>query len=131
MAAGSRQQVRRMGGIAVRIEEHPAPPMIGVPMGDPGGIGPEIAVLAALSPVLCGVARPLLIGGPEVVARTEALLATALVVAEVDVLRGWADLAREANWCQPLADATGAPVWVEEIRSQPLWAEITAAVRHR
>ena len=40
----------------------------------------------------------------EVVARTEVLLATALVVAEVDVLRGWADLAREANWCQPLVD---------------------------
>ena len=40
----------------------------------------------------------------DVVARTEALLATALVVAEVDVLRGWADLAREANWCQPVVD---------------------------
>ena len=40
----------------------------------------------------------------EVVARTEALLATALVVAEVDVLRGWADLAREASWCQPIVD---------------------------
>lgn len=40
----------------------------------------------------------------EVIARTEALLATALVVAEVDVLRGWADLAREANWCQPVVD---------------------------
>ncbi len=40
----------------------------------------------------------------DVVARTEALLATALVVAEVDILRGWADLAREANWCQPLVD---------------------------
>lgn len=40
----------------------------------------------------------------EVVVRTEALLATALVVAEVDVLRGWADLAREASWCQPVVD---------------------------
>jgi DNA mismatch repair protein MutS len=40
----------------------------------------------------------------EVVARTEALIATALVVAEVDVLRGWADLSREANWCQPVVD---------------------------
>ena len=40
----------------------------------------------------------------DVVARTEALLATALVVAEVDILRGWAELAREANWCQPLVD---------------------------
>lgn len=40
----------------------------------------------------------------DVVARTEALLATALVVAEVDILRGWAELAREANWYQPLVD---------------------------
>jgi DNA mismatch repair protein MutS len=40
----------------------------------------------------------------EVIARTEALLATALIVAEADVLRGWADLAREANWCQPVVD---------------------------
>ncbi len=40
----------------------------------------------------------------DVVARTEALLATASVVAEVDILRGWAELAREANWCQPLVD---------------------------
>ena len=40
----------------------------------------------------------------DVVVRTEALLATALVVAEVDVLRGWADLAREAGWCQPVVD---------------------------
>lgn len=44
----------------------------------------------------------------DVVARTEALLATALVVAEVDILRGWAELAREANWCQPLVDDSDA-----------------------
>ncbi|MBM3868471.1 MAG: DNA mismatch repair protein MutS, partial [Verrucomicrobia bacterium] len=40
----------------------------------------------------------------DIVARTESLLATALVVAEADVLRGWADLAREARWCQPVVD---------------------------
>lgn len=33
------------------------------------------------------------------------------------------------NWCQPLSDAAGGPVWVEEIGDQPLWADITAAVR--
>ncbi len=59
----------------IRIVDAPAPPMIGVPMGDPGGIGPEIAVQAALSPVLreLGV-KPLLIGGPKVVDRTVRLL---------------------------------------------------------
>jgi DNA mismatch repair protein MutS len=40
----------------------------------------------------------------EVVARTESLLATALAVAEVDILRGWAELAREANWAKPTVD---------------------------
>ena len=40
----------------------------------------------------------------EVIARTESLLATAQAVAEVDILRGWAELAREANWAKPTVD---------------------------
>ncbi len=40
----------------------------------------------------------------DVVARTESLLGTALAIAEVDVLRGWAELAREANWTRPTVD---------------------------
>jgi DNA mismatch repair protein MutS len=40
----------------------------------------------------------------EVIARTESLLATAQAVAEVDILRGWAELAREANWTKPTVD---------------------------
>ncbi len=62
----------------IRLVARPAPPMVGVPMGDPGGIGPEIAVQAALSPALRaeGVV-PLLIGGPRVVDRTIRLLEAA------------------------------------------------------
>jgi len=44
----------------------------------------------------------------EAVARTESLLATALAVAEVDVLRGWAELAREAAWNKPSVDDSDA-----------------------
>ena len=40
----------------------------------------------------------------EVLASTEALLATANAIAEVDILRGWAELAREANWTRPTVD---------------------------
>lgn len=42
----------------------------------------------------------------EVLARTASLLATAHVLAEVDILHGWAELARECNWCCPVVDAS-------------------------
>ncbi len=44
----------------------------------------------------------------EVLARSEALLASASVLAEADVLRGWADLSRECKWCQPTVDDSDA-----------------------
>jgi DNA mismatch repair protein MutS len=40
----------------------------------------------------------------SVLQRTEALLATAHVLAEIDVLCGWSGLARDANWCCPAVD---------------------------
>lgn len=40
----------------------------------------------------------------EVLARSESLQATAAALAETDVLRGWADLARDGDWCQPVVD---------------------------
>jgi DNA mismatch repair protein MutS len=44
----------------------------------------------------------------EVLARSEPLLANAAALAEADVLRGWADLARECKWCQPAVDESDA-----------------------
>ncbi len=35
------------------------------------------------------------------------------------------------NWCQPLTDAAGCPVWVTDIGNQPLWQPVTAAVARR
>lgn len=35
------------------------------------------------------------------------------------------------NWCQPIADAAGQPVWLEDLTERPLWTEITTAVRER
>ncbi len=40
----------------------------------------------------------------EVLSRTESLLATTAALAEVDILRGWAELAREAKWTRPVVD---------------------------
>ena len=40
----------------------------------------------------------------EVLAKTSSLLASAQTLAEVDILHGWAELARESNWCCPTVD---------------------------
>ena len=37
----------------------------------------------------------------QVLAKTSSLLVTAQTLAEVDILHGWAELARESNWCCP------------------------------
>jgi 4-hydroxythreonine-4-phosphate dehydrogenase len=42
-------------------------PLIGIPIGDPAGIGPEIAVKALRRPELYETARPLLVGDAEVI----------------------------------------------------------------
>jgi DNA mismatch repair protein MutS len=44
----------------------------------------------------------------EVLARADSLRETAAALAEADVLRGWADLARESDWCQPTVDDSDA-----------------------
>ena len=43
-----------------------------------------------------------------VLAASESLLGTAQALAEADVLRGWAELAREANWTCPVVDESDA-----------------------
>ena len=40
----------------------------------------------------------------EVLARADSLRETAAALAEADVLRGWADLSRDGDWCQPTVD---------------------------
>jgi len=44
----------------------------------------------------------------EVLVRADALQATAAALAEADVLRGWAELARDGDWCQPVVDDSDA-----------------------
>ncbi len=49
-------------------------PVIGVTMGDPAGIGPEIVTKAVVRPDVLGHARPLVIGNAAYLARTVAAL---------------------------------------------------------
>jgi 4-hydroxythreonine-4-phosphate dehydrogenase len=51
-------------------------PEIGVTMGDPGGIGPEIVVLAHLSPEIFSVCRPVVYGDAGILRRAAAVLGT-------------------------------------------------------
>ncbi|HEX5210679.1 MAG TPA: 4-hydroxythreonine-4-phosphate dehydrogenase PdxA [Pseudolabrys sp.] len=61
-------------------------PRIAIAMGDPAGIGPEIALKAALDPRIAAICRPLLVGDPAVVemhAKAAGLAAHLNVVANV------------------------------------------------
>ena len=49
-------------------------PEIGITMGDPAGIGPEIVVLAHLSPEVFGVCRPVVYGDAGILRRAAAVL---------------------------------------------------------
>jgi 4-hydroxy-L-threonine phosphate dehydrogenase PdxA len=43
-------------------------------LGDPSGVGPEVAYLAAIAPEVRRVCRPLLIGDEQIVRRTQEAL---------------------------------------------------------
>lgn len=53
-------------------------PIIGIPMGDPAGIGPEIVMKAFLNDSLFGICRPLVIGNIKVLTRIEDIIRTGL-----------------------------------------------------
>ncbi len=53
-------------------------PVIGITMGDPGGIGPELVVLAHLSPEVFSVCRPVVYGDAGILHRAAAVLETTI-----------------------------------------------------
>lgn len=59
-------------------------PLIGITMGDPVGIGPEIIVKALSAPDLYTTCRPLIIGDKKVLSQAVRLLQSPLVVNPVD-----------------------------------------------
>lgn len=52
-------------------------PVIGITMGDPAGIGPEIVVKALNNPAMYDICRPLILGDAGVVAKTAEMLGLA------------------------------------------------------
>ncbi|NWF56792.1 MAG: 4-hydroxythreonine-4-phosphate dehydrogenase PdxA [Syntrophaceae bacterium] len=68
-----------------------AKPMVGITMGDPAGIGPEITAQASVSPEIRGVCRPLIIGDVRVARK-------ALLAGKIDLpIRPLSSLG-EADW---------------------------------
>ncbi len=49
-------------------------PLLGITMGDPAGIGPEVIVKALARPLVRRLCRPVVIGSPEVLAKVAGLL---------------------------------------------------------
>ena len=60
-------------------------PLLGITMGDPAGIGPEVIIKALARPGVRRLCRPLVIGSPEVLARTVSALNAPLKVRSVDL----------------------------------------------
>ena len=52
----------------------PVKPLLGITMGDPAGIGPEVIVKALARPVVRRLCRPMVIGSPEVLAKVAGAL---------------------------------------------------------
>ncbi len=49
-------------------------PLIGISMGDPSGIGPEICVMSVVNEAVIGQCRPVIVGVAEIIRRAAALL---------------------------------------------------------
>src|SRR3989442_15753241 len=69
----------------VRKAVKTAKPLLRITMGDPAGIGPEVIVKALARPGVRRLCRPLVIGSPEVLAKTVSALQARLKVRSVDL----------------------------------------------
>ncbi len=61
----------------------PSKPLVGVTMGDPAGVGPEVTVKALTELGIYSVCRPLVVGDAAVLARANEMLETPLIVRPV------------------------------------------------
>ena len=103
-------------------------PRIAIATGDPAGIGPEIALKAALDPRIAAICRPLLVGDPVVVEThaKAAGLAPHLTVVQKAGDAGW------SNGALNLLDAgegTNAPVSFGKVDASYGRASLAAARR--
>jgi 4-hydroxythreonine-4-phosphate dehydrogenase len=63
-------------------------PLLGITMGDPAGIGPEVIVKALARPVVRRLCRPAVIGSPEVLAKVAGVLKVRVKFRRVTDLHG-------------------------------------------
>jgi len=89
-------------------------PVIGITMGDPVGIGPEIVLLATSDPEIRKICRPLVIGDAGVLKQAAAITRVAMPVVQVDGpehISSDSDTIDVFNPCEPIEDkiAWGAP----------------------
>jgi 4-hydroxythreonine-4-phosphate dehydrogenase len=98
-------------------------PRIAITLGDPAGIGPEIALKAALDARVTAICRPLLIGDRSVLATHAALCGLAPRPAEVHAA---ADI-RWAGDALPLLHVAAEPPVLGEVRAAHGRAAVAAA----
>ena len=82
-------------------------PLIGITMGDPSGIGPEVIAKGLAGPAVHRMCRPLVIGSPEVLAETVRSLGLPLTVRVVRDHEGSVGLRREITVLDPLPRPLG------------------------
>lgn len=70
-------------------DSHDARPRLALTLGDAAGIGPEVAVRAALEPHIRRLARTVLVGRPEVVRRAAAATAHSVATREFATFADW------------------------------------------
>ena len=70
-----------------------AKPPLALTLGDPAGIGPEISLKAALDPTVRAMARPILVGDPDVITRHATACGISVDLLPIDRLNGvdWSD----------------------------------------
>ena len=77
-------------------------PRIAIATGDPGGIGPEISIKAALDPAVCAACNPIVVSNPVMLERHESACG---IKAELRVVAQIAD----ADWSGPWLNVLDCP----------------------
>lgn len=73
-------------------------PVIGITMGDPAGIGPEIILKALRDPAVWDICTPVLIGSPGVFLTHSAVLGLRTRLVPIDEAGGWAAPQRDKGY---------------------------------
>ena len=106
-------------------------PRLALTMGDVAGIGPEVIARALTAPEVAGLARPIVVGHPEILRRALALVGSTQPVEEVPSLASAPDQADAIGCFNPAGDEVlDAPRGRNDARSgRAAYWYLVAAVR--